>query len=123
MIAFRWASALLGVGVLAAAGEAADQAKINAAIAAGGAFLKQRYSNNGQPAVVSPMQAVGGHAYGVAALSGMAMIEAGIPRNDPALQSVLQTVRAGAFTETATYHVVLAIMFLDRYGDQTDVPL
>lgn len=120
MTAIRWATALLGVGVLAAAAEAVDQAKVNAAIAAGGAFLKQKYT---QPGAAGPAGAIGDHSYGIAALSGMAMIEAGVRKDDPALLNVLQYVRSRALSETKTYHVALAILFLDRYGDPADVPV
>ena len=120
MTAYRWAATLLGVGMFAGAAAAADQARINAAIAAGGAFLKQRYAQGGG---AGGQGGVDDNGYGITALAGMAMIESGVKREDPAMTNVIRTVRSGALSQTKTYHVVLAILFLDRNGDPADVPV
>ncbi|OWK38510.1 HEAT repeat domain-containing protein [Fimbriiglobus ruber] len=120
MTASRLILGLLAPALLAAPIGAADpamprQAKINEAIARGGEYLRTTHA---------PAQGYQGGSHGVAtaALAGMGMLEAGVQRDDPSLQNVLQFVRAGALQQTQTYHVVLAILFLDRFGEQVDSP-
>jgi hypothetical protein len=90
---------------------AADEQKVQKAVDRGVAYLKQasfkrEYNEVGQ-----------------AALVGLALWECGVPRTDPAMIRVLDTVRTGGVALTHTYSISLAIMFLDRIGDTNDVPL
>lgn len=63
------------------------------------------------------------HQTGVAALSGLTLLECGVPGTDQAVQRALGIVRPAGIELTHTYSLALAIMFLDRYGDAGDVPL
>ncbi|MGL6094647.1 MAG: HEAT repeat domain-containing protein, partial [Fimbriiglobus sp.] len=95
---------------------AADPVKVREAIQKGAEFLKKTHA----PA---PTYDGGGHGIGSAALAGLALLEAGTPKSDPALQNILQFVRVGGIRETATYQVALGLVFLDKFGDKTDTPL
>ncbi len=118
MIAVRRVVAGLVAAGLAAppAASAADLKKADDAIARGCGFLKQMY---GQPFAAPP----GKHGLGSTALSGLAMLEGKVKPDDPAVVNVARYVRAAAPAETGTYHIALAIFFLDQLGDTRDVPL
>ena len=103
------AAAALAVALTAAAAPAATPQEINAAVVKGTAYLKQ-YRPPGDD-------------LGRPGLVGLALLECGVPFDDPALKAVADVVRAGAYAENQTYQVSLALMFLDRYGDPADVPL
>ncbi len=61
-----------------------------------------------------------GHEAGETALAGMALLAAGLPANDPAVQGAARVVRQQVARDSATYNVSLAIMFLDRLGEAGD---
>lgn len=64
----------------------------------------------------------GSHGMGSATLAGLALLEAGIPDTDPALQTIAKYVRDNALAQTATYEISLTIMFLDQLGKKSDRP-
>lgn len=97
--------------LLAAPARAADQAKISAAIAAGAEYLKKNHTQ------AAPEK---DHPMGRMCLVGLALIEAGTDRADPALQKIVRAVRAGALAETQTYNLSLAILLLDALHDPGD---
>ncbi|HET6573601.1 MAG TPA: hypothetical protein VFG68_08375, partial [Fimbriiglobus sp.] len=109
-------SSLIALLIVVPAASAADLNKVNAALARGTGFLKQMYG----PAGTGTQ---GQYGLGATALSGLAMLEAKVKPDDPAIANIARFVRAGAPAETRTYHVALAILFLDRLGDKRDVPL
>ncbi len=115
MTAVRWMAGFTVVLVAALTGSAADQAKINDAISKGAEYLRKAHA---------PAQGYNGgsHGSGAAALTGMALLEAGTKTNDPTIQNITQLVRAYALGETKTYNIALMIVFLDRLGDPADVP-
>lgn len=90
---------------------AATPQEIMAAIAKGKSYLKNQ------------QQAGAGTEIGIPALVGLALLETGVPFDDPVLKTIAAEIREGSFSVTATYHVALALLFLDRYGDPNDVPL
>jgi hypothetical protein len=106
--------ASLGLFVILVCGYtyAADQGKINEAVARGAKYLA---TTAGQPGYNG-----GTHGVGGAALTGLALLEANVPTTDPSLQNIIRAVRAAAFTETKTYNVALSIVFLDRLGQKED---
>ncbi|MCU0705023.1 MAG: HEAT repeat domain-containing protein [Fimbriiglobus sp.] len=110
--------AVFATGLLTTIALAADQKAVNDAIKRGGEFLRQQYAK-GVP------QQQGGSEYGLGAtaLSGLAMLEAGVKADDPAVKNVADTVRKESLRQTNTYHIALAIIFLDRHGDRGDIPL
>jgi hypothetical protein len=63
------------------------------------------------------------NSYQSDALVGLTLLECGVSADDPVLVKLADRVRGRAVDETQTYHVSLAIMFLDRLGDPCDVPL
>jgi hypothetical protein len=91
---------------------AAQQRKINDAIAAGVWFLKDQVQPNGswEP----------GGSVGFPALPGLTLLECGIPGNDPLIQKAAGLVRSEAVQvgrdAHGTYQLALAILFLDRLG-------
>jgi hypothetical protein len=103
----------VAVGTLPAG--AADPTKINEAIVKGGNYLLGVFARGGA--------GQGNHGLGQAALCGMAMLEAGVKPDDPALLAVTQVVRTAGVAQSGTYHISLAILFLDRLGDPRDIPL
>ncbi|MDB5307533.1 MAG: hypothetical protein JWO38_1735 [Gemmataceae bacterium] len=122
MASFVRAGSVVGLVLLTAAPvPAATQKEIDAAIQKGTDFLKARYKD-ARPGVgigVDPA----GHGSGPIALSGIALIEAKTPANDPALRAIAASVRDAAYRETKTYSVALCLIFLDRLEDPADGPL
>jgi hypothetical protein len=101
---------------LAAGGlaSAATPKEIDDAVRKGAEYLKRQYKAGAGP---------GGHGIGPMALAGMALLEANVPGDDPAIQEITATVREAAYTQTRTYQIALCLMYLDRYGEPADVPL
>src|SRR4051794_15022989 len=57
---------------------------------------------------------------GAVSLAGLALLEAGVKPDDPAVANVTAYVRKTAVTQTETYHVALAILYLDKLADKTN---
>lgn len=64
-----------------------------------------------------------GHETGETALAGMALLAAGLPATDPAVQGAGRFVRQQVARDSATYNISLAVMFLDGLGEAGDEPL
>lgn len=108
--------ALAALLLVTGSASAADQGKVDEAVAKAAAFLKQRAGQ--------PLNTDGGvHGNGEAALMGLAMLEASVPPADPAMKALIQTIRGSALQQTSTYPVSLTVLFLDRLGDPADIPL
>jgi hypothetical protein len=88
-----------------------NEAAKAAAVAKGVAFLKSQMDATGWRYIGNEVE----KNVGVTALVGLALLEAGVDRNDPALQKASGVVNANAGNLTETYSMALAIMFLDRY--------
>ncbi len=89
-----------------------DAARVDAAIARGVRFLKERQQADGSWS--------GGPALGYAALCGLALLECQVPADDPAVRNAAQYVRATVLGNNQVYEVAAAILFLDRLGNQKD---
>src|SRR5262249_13192424 len=63
------------------------------------------------------------YGIGRTCLAGLALLEANVPVNDPAVKTITAQVRNAAYTQNQTYQVALCLMYLDRLGDPADVPL
>lgn len=114
------ASLLTSVSLLRLPIQAADERQIDAAIKRGVEWLKKKYLQpNSGPNINIPFS----HALGATCLSGLALLEAGVPPTDPAVQRITQIVREAAYTQVQTYQISLCLMYLDRLGDANDVPL
>ncbi len=105
---------LLAVSAPPAAG--ATPQEIERSIKAGTDALKAKYRNGigGTPGAVD-------YSVGSACLAGLAMLEGGVPANDPAVKTITDAIRSTSYHQTSTYHVSLCLMFLDRLGDPADV--
>jgi hypothetical protein len=60
------------------------------------------------------------HPVGLAALPALAMLECGVPTNDPAIQRAAEFVRRQIPDLDKTYEISLAILFLDRLREPQD---
>lgn len=111
-------AALLTVWVPAA--PAASQDEIDKAIQGGIAVLKAKYARGGGLGGGVPSESYG---IGPTCLSGLALLENGVPPNDDAIKAITQLVREAAYRELRTYQISLCLMYLDRLGDPADEPL
>jgi hypothetical protein len=106
-------SLVLALGLpTARAGE--DEA-LNAAVKKAVAYLKDAH-------MPSDSYRGGSHGIGTAALAGLALLESGVPPDDPVVANMAKFVRAEALGHDQTYGISLAIMFLDRLNDPADRP-
>jgi hypothetical protein len=106
----------------ASAGTAATDEQIKEAIRKGAEFLKTRYPKDGGGILAVAPDAIE-YGIGQTCLSGLAILEAGIPANDPSIALITERVRTASYSQTRTYQVSLCLMYLDRLGDPNDVPL
>jgi hypothetical protein len=91
-----------------------EQKKIDEAIDKGIDFLKRMQSKNGS---WTPHRQ---HLVGPVALSALALLESGVPADDPAVQKAARWLRPHLPTLDKTYEVSLALIFFDRLGDPQD---
>lgn len=99
-----------------------EKDQVQAAIKAGQKFLiaSQRGGGPGNQAV--PALATG-HVVGSACLTGLALIESGLPADDPVIVNIARGVRQVLMSINSTYEISLMVMFLDRVGQKADQPL
>lgn len=116
----RSAGILAAIAFGPAIATAATPKEIDAAIKKGSDSLKARYGRNGGPAGNTPDF---GNGVGSSCLAGVALLEAGVPANDPAVKTITDSVRAAAYSQGKTYQVSLCLVFLDRLGDPADETL
>jgi hypothetical protein len=88
--------------------------KINLAIDKGVVYLK--------PRLAALLRKPGGSAYrtGQVALTGLTLLECGVPAHDDVIQKAATVVRGAAEGLTNPYEMSVAIWFLDRLGKATD---
>lgn len=122
MSLFLRTSGLLTIVLLASAGSspAATPKEIEAALKKGTESIKARYAVDAPPGNVGGEV---GYGIGPACLSGLALLEAGVPVTDKAVATITAMVREAALAENRTYQIALCLMYLDRLGDKADVPL
>lgn len=101
-----------------------DERQYKAAMERAIGYLKQHFGGN-NPAGNFGVggEDAGGHGEGPAALAGIAMIEAGVPLDDPVIQRIAQQVRAASIHQNRTYQLSLDIIFLDKLGEEVDTLL
>lgn len=63
------------------------------------------------------------HNDGATSLAGLTLLECGVPKTDPAIRKAAAHIRTAGVTMNQTYHLALAILFLDRLDEPTDTPL
>lgn len=99
---------------------AADEEAIKQAVQMGVAHLKSIQAADGSWTHLS-------HGMGATSLAGLALLECGVKKDDPAIQRAMTYVRDAATGSNAapgadqTYDISLAILFLDRYGSKRDI--
>src|SRR5262245_24399930 len=108
------AGIVCGLVLAAPPGRAADEAAIKQAIARGVESLKRLQQSDGS----WPHQQAG-----ATSLAGLTLLECDVPPDDPAIQKAVQFVRQRSISENYTYSLSLAILFLDRLGEEADVAL
>jgi hypothetical protein len=111
---FRVGGIVLSLLILAPAAQAADRDAIKQAIERGVAALKGMQQSDG----TWLCREIGGTA-----LAGLTLLECDAPTNDLAVKAAADAVRAVSVGETRTYSLALSILFLDRLGEEADVPL
>ena len=120
---------LLGVLVLIVAGAwvgpapAATPEQVNNAIRGGVGFLKKQLAGGGGLGAAAGGGLAGEHPLGQKGLVGLALLEAGVPPEDPLLKGVADEFRQAGWSQAKTYDIALTVLFLDRYGDKADAPL
>src|SRR5579884_2138707 len=97
---------------------AEEQHRVDLALARGVWFLKDHQLPSGTWSDDKPV--------GYAALAGLALLECGVPADDPVVQKAAAFVRREVMRNLpafAVYQYALALLFLDRLGDKTDEEL
>jgi hypothetical protein len=113
------------VALAAPPAPAATPKEVERSLKAGTDALKARYARG----VAAPVgvggggEGMGDHALGATCLAGLALLEAGVPANDPAVKNITVAVRNASYGQNRTYAVALCLLYLDRHGDANDVPL
>jgi hypothetical protein len=107
---------------------AVETKRVDTAIATGKAFLTRTQFNSGTWSSAVGVQAGMGAvermwAVGYAALPGLTLLETGVPGKDAAVQRAAKFVRQYVQNQTRTYEISLVILFLDRLGEEKDLPL
>jgi hypothetical protein len=120
----NWISLALGATCLFTwpAQTAERNPRIQQAIDRGVAFLRTQQDKNGVWAYQATYSPTGG-GLGATALVGLTLLECGVPPDDPAVQQVAKYIRKNAAALDFTYALSTSIWFLDRLGDDGDVPL
>jgi hypothetical protein len=102
------------MGITPAAARADLKKDVDVAVERGVAFLKSQQAGG--------QWSYPGYELGSTALAGLTLLECGVAADDPCITKAADAVRNKSITATSTYQMSLAIMFLDRLADPTDVP-
>jgi hypothetical protein len=108
------AGALCALVLLTPSARAAEEQQIKLAIERGLSWLKSLQNEKGEWEYQES---------GMTSLAALTLLECGVSADEPAIQRAAMFVRGRAATETRTYSIALAIMFLDRLGEEVDVAL
>lgn len=92
------------------------QAQVDAAIQRGVEFLKKSQAASGT-------WSDDYHPAGLAALPALTLLECGVAANDAHVRKSLQFVRAAVPRLDTCYELALALLLLERHGDEADRPL
>lgn len=96
-----------------------EQAKVDATIDKGVAFLKNAQTKDGD----WPRHWPGRYVVAQCALPAYALLESGVPANDPVIEKATAFLRRTALKTSFTYDLSLALLFFDRLGDPNDKKL
>jgi hypothetical protein len=110
--------AVVALGLTVAPVRAVDQKAIDEAIDRGVKLIQGVQGRDGSWRFNQQ-----GMSPGATALCALTLLECGVKDNDRSIEAAATLIRDAAPTLTKTYSVATAIMFLDRLGDNRDVPL
>jgi hypothetical protein len=99
--------------------EAADPEAVKRAIDAGVAYLKQTQNADGSWGATTDNMYKGG----ATALVALTLLECDVPPDDAQIRKAAECLRNLSVTQTNTYSIALAILFLDKMREPGDVPL
>lgn len=99
------------IGLAAPAARAATEAEIEAARKKGIQYLLDSQHDDGS-------WEYPGHVVGITSLCALALIENGVPIDDPAIEKAEKYVLSNYLDTTSTYDISLAILLLSRVGDR-----
>jgi hypothetical protein len=109
-----WATAVAAV-LLPCPARSADPEAINRAINTAVRVLRTRQQQDGSWEFASPSATPG-----ATALAGLALLECGAAKDDPAVLNAAKFVRRESVGLRLNYSISLVILFLDRLGDPAD---
>lgn len=98
---------------------AAEADEVQKAVERGVGFLKRIQAADGTWPFAGP-RGESAHPVGVSSLVGLALLECDVAPEDPAIMGAARVVRYGVIDVYDTYDLSLAVMFLDRLGDEDD---
>lgn len=119
----RFLISALCLAVVASPSMAVDTEKVNAAVKKGAEYLQSFYGGGVAEGGGPRAQGGGSHGAGAVALSGMALLAAGVKENDATVTAIANSLRQQAFGDTKTYNVSLMILFFDKLGKPEDIGL
>ncbi|MGH7171734.1 MAG: hypothetical protein ACRELG_15770 [Gemmataceae bacterium] len=96
-----------------------EQAKVDKAIDKAVAYLKRKQTKQGN----WPTHWKNRYLVGECALPAYALLEAGVPANDPVIQKAADYIRPKVANTDDTYELSLAVLFFDLLGDPQDKTL
>ncbi len=97
-----------------------EQTKVDKAIDRAIAYLKRTQTKQGD---YWPRRWMTEYLVGQCALPAYALLEAGVPADDPVIQKAAGYLRSRVLTNDRTYELSLALLFFDRLGDPKDKAL
>ncbi len=102
---------------------AGDEKKIKEAVDKAIQYLNSHYSAVSSAPIAVVPTAPGTIDDGPIALSGIALLEAKMPLDDPAILDIARITRSSAIDQKRTYHLALELIFLDKLGQESDILL
>jgi hypothetical protein len=105
---------LLGFFAFTWPAPAVEKEAIDVAVARGVAFVRQDQQPNGTWGTVQ---------IGITSLNALTLLECGIPPDEQGIQKAAAAIRKASVGTIETYSLALNILFLDRLGEPSDVPL
>jgi hypothetical protein len=106
--------------------ESALKPQIDRAVARAVQFLRQTQAANGSWDQMPGGQGQSGHTVGCTALAALALMEAGVPVRDPAVERAIEFLRRSIQDQSLhgrTYDVSATVWALNRFGDPDDQDL
>lgn len=100
-----------------------EQAKVDKAIEKAVAYLKRMQTDEGDWLKLGEPKWAKNYIVGESLLAAYALLEAGVPADDPVIKKAATCIRAKLSKTDKTYELSLGVLFLDRLGDPRDKEL